>query len=758
MPPPRSRRASTRTRDAETTARNVVADSRAAPRARARASSSSTTPAFSARIIRELDLALADADAHASSDAGDAPTATTTRRRGKRKIVLTLARAERLWERAIERGGATETNAEATVRAIANGGGRGCGGGVVVDDDAARFLLAKVTSTFGEEEEGSIREVSKRSRGSRSGTKRNLSARFEQTASEGDDDDRGDGGDAEATSERRGVKRRKLSLAERMVRRVELTMTRSTSKELRIIDGRRFDRAMCAIVDDGVENVGKVDLACAKALEMSAKATGSRSFGITPVGLQTMRMVVDGGFGDAYAFTVAADAKRHLSALIEAEERLGPEIADVPVKKRRRLARVLMNLSNFARPPQYRRIEGEQYDEAACHIADVSMETSGRIDLACAKAIHASVRDGGSHWGITEIELRTLKMLARGGRGDLTVKLEAAAKRYLETVVEKEETLSTTTTTTTTTTTEEDTESDDESSSKRAKTGVFTHLKKLVRRKQYRYVDGRRFDEDACNIADDSMERIGRIDLECAKTIHASILDGGSRWGITATEYATVRLFIDGGRDDVLYICDDDAKLYLLNVLGTQAVEEAANVTPPTKVHVRQAPASALQSALKNPPPSALKTAAKSAAKKKGVIFTPSRRFQTRTYVPSPTSGNSDEEVENDTDEEDETNDDVVDSRLEETREEDDEEEDEDFEPIKRASDDALTVYAPSIMTAFYDSMQFWMTPVSVLDTAAACIVTLAVFCVAHVAIIAMFEATIAPASVTVLTKTETSM
>ena len=50
------------------------------------------------------------------------------------------------------------------------------------------------------------------------------------------------------------------------------------------------------------------------------------------------------------------------------------------------------------------------------------------------------------------------------------------------------------------------------------------------------------------------------------------------------------------------------------------------------------------------------------------------------------------------------------------------------------------------------------MTPVSVLDTAAACIVTLAVFCGAHVAIIAMFEATIAPASVTVLTKTETSM
>ena len=116
-------------------------------------------------------------------------------------------------------------------------------------------------------------------------------------------------------------------------------------------------------------------------------------------------------------------------------------------------------------------------------------------------------------------------------------------------------------------------------------------------------------------------------------------------------------------------------------------MEEAANVTPPTKVHVRQAPASALQSALKNPPPSALKTAAKSAAKKKGVIFTPLHlTVSDSAAVPSPTSGNSDEEVENDTDEEDETNDDVVDSRLEETREEDDEEEDEDFEPIKRAS------------------------------------------------------------------------
>ena len=686
------------------------------------------------------------ASASAPSRSRRASVTTTTTRR------TTIARSSRSTTRA----SASASRAQRTA-AIARDGNE-----AVVDDDDDEDEDDAMVGRARTEMESSPTPT-RRSRGrraasaSRSGTKRNLSARFEQTASEnaGGDDDDDDDDDAEATSgERPLVKRRKLTLAERLVRRVELTMTRSTSKELRIIDGRRFDRAMCVIVDDAVENVGEVDVACAKALEMSAKATGS-SFGLTPVGLQTMRMVVDGGCGDAYAFPVAADAKSYLSALIEAEERLGPEVAAVPVKKRRRLARALMNLSNFARPPQYRYIEREKYDEAACHIADVSMETNGKIDLACAKAIHASVRDGGSHWGITATELKTLKMLARGGRGVLVVKLEDDAKRYLETVVEKEETLLTTTTTTTTTSDDEDTESDDEPSPKRAKAGVLTHLIKLVRRKQYRYIDGARFDEDACNIADESMERIGRIDLECAKTIHTAILEGGSRWGITNTEYATVRLFIDGGRDDVLYICDNDAKLYLLNVLGTQAVEEAANVTPPTKVHVRQAPASALQSALKNPPPSALKTNAKS-AKKKGVIFTPSRRFQTRTYVPSPTSGNSEEEFEDDTtdEEEEETNDDATDSRLEETREDEDEE---DVEPTRRATDDdAMVVYAPSIMTAFYDSMQFWMTPVSVLDTAAACIMTLAVFCVAHVSVIATFEATIAPASV--LAKTETSM
>jgi len=50
-------------------------------------------------------------------------------------------------------------------------------------------------------------------------------------------------------------------------------------------------------------------------------------------------------------------------------------------------------------------------------------------------------------------------------------------------------------------------------------------------------------------------------------------------------------------------------------------------------------------------------------------------------------------------------------------------------------------------MTAFHRSMQFWMTPVSILDTAAACLVTLAILLIAQFMIIAYFEATITPAA-----------
>lgn len=663
----------------------------------------------------------------------------TSGQKSKRtKSPLTLERAEALWELAKTN---REPNVAATLTAIANGGGRGAGGVVKVEDDAARWLTARISSAFGEGEDGGERSSARKS-----GTKRNLSTRFE------DGSDVEDGEEAASEErERRGgtsprgeraAKRRRLTVTERLMRRVTLATTRSTSKELRIIDGVPYDRAACAIVDESLKEKGKVDSMCARAVELSVKATGSR-YGITPAGLQTLRMIVEGGVDGHYTFQVDAAARKHLGALIADEESLGPEIL-LPTVKRRKVAAALQRLSNFARQAQYRTIDGVKYDENACHIADVATQTQGKIGLACAKAIHASIEDGGSHWGITDIELRTIEMIIEGGRADYSYVTDAAAMKYLKDLVVNERSK------------REDAEIERVAAVSEARGnaagGVLAHVRKLVRPKFYRYIDSQRYDEKACEIADDCMERIGRINLECAKEIHESILDGGSRWGITSTEFATIQLFLDGGRDDVLYICDDDARMYLLDILGTKAIEETENVTPPTKVQVRrQSPASALQSALKNPPPSALRHAAAKSVKKKGVNFTPAKRFELRTYIPSPTSGNTSEEEIDDDDDDDEVE--VLTEQDEEMVEEEADEVDEDEQIVevattKRSSVRMITYSRPSIMTAFYRSMQFWMTPVSVLDTAAACLATAASFLVAHVFIIAALEATITPSSI----------
>ena len=609
---------------------------------------------------------------------------------------------------------------------------------VKVEDDAARWLTARISSAFGEGEDGGERSSARKS-----GTKRNLSMRFE------DGSDVEDGEEAASDEgERRGgmsprgeraAKRRRLTVTERLMRRVTLATTRSTSKELRIIDGVQYDRAACAIVDESLKEKGKVDSMCARAVELSVKATGSR-YGITPAGLQTLRMISEGGVDGHYTFQVDAAARKHLLALISDEESLGPEVL-LPTVKRRKVAAALQLLSNFARQAQYRTIERVKYDENACHIADVAMQTQGKVGLACAKAIHASVEDGGSHWGITDTELRTVEMIIEGGRGDYAYVMDGAAMKYLKDLVVSERRK------------REDAEIERVAALSEARgnaaSGVLAHVRKLIRPKFYRYIDSHRYDEKACEIADDCMERIGRINLECAKEIHESVLDGGSRWGITSTEFATIQLFLDGGRDDVLYICDDDARIYLLNVLGSKAIEETENVTPPTKVRVRrQSPASALQSALKNPPPSALRHAAAKSAIKKGVNFTPAKRFELRTYIPSPTSGNTSED---DDDDDDEVG--LSTEQDEEMVEEDEDEVNEDEHIVKvsttkRSSARMITYSRPSIMTAFYRSMQFWMTPVSVLDTAAACLATAASFLVAHVFIIAALEATITPSSI----------
>ena len=153
----------------------------------------------------------------------------TSGQKSKRtKSPLTLERAEAQWELAKTN---REPNVAATLTAIANGGGRGAGGVVKVEDDAARWLTARISSAFGEGEDGGERSSARKS-----GTKRNLSTRFE------DGSDVEDGEEAASEErERRGgtsprgeraAKRRRLTATERLMRRVTLATTRSTSKEL----------------------------------------------------------------------------------------------------------------------------------------------------------------------------------------------------------------------------------------------------------------------------------------------------------------------------------------------------------------------------------------------------------------------------------------------------------------------------------------------------------------------------------------------
>ena len=687
--------------------------------------SSSPSSKFCERTVEITKELLLENDAKSSSNASS----------------LTRIDAETLWERSMRESRRTKTVKLATIRAIANGadpfGGRKgqrkmskdlALGDYEVEEDAARWLTVRLgEDAFDDDEEEGDDDDATGSRGQRkvvatkSGTttKRNLSSRFDSPDEEGEEA-------ASTEASQREKKRRKLTLVERVSRRVESVVR--TSTELRKVGKKRFDEAMCVIVDESVAENGKVDLTCARALETSAKASGSK-FGVTPTGLETLKMVVDGGFGD-YVFKVDKRAEGHLREVVRAEEELGPEM-DVPAPKRRKLARALAQLGNYIRPKQYRIIDGVRYDEKACHLADVSMEERGKVDLACVKAIHASIQDGGSHWGITSTELNTARMILSGGTGDHKYKVEKSASKYLEDVIEEEE---------------RPRKLPTPKPGSPLKNRLLRELSNIGRKKHYRIIDGKKYDDSACCIADDSMERIGRIDLACAKEIIISVRDGGSRWGITDIEYDTIRLFLAGGRDDVLFIVDEDARAYFLEVLGTQAADNKDETTPPTKVKVRrQAPASALQSALKNPTP-----AMKSAAKKKGVNFTPAKKFELRTYFPSPSPSGSVNDSEEEEEEEEEAVPEPEPVQEEEEEEESESESEEEEEPVK-AIKPVKAIRAgsttPHIMTAFHRSMQFWMTPVSILDTAAACLVTLAILLIAQFMIIAYFEATITPAT-----------
>jgi hypothetical protein len=269
---------------------------------------------------------------------------------------------------------------------------------------------------------------------------------------------------------------------------------------------------------------------------------------------------------------------------------------------------------------------------------------------------------------------------------------------------------------------------------------ALRRLSHFVKPKQYRLIEGARYDAAACEIADASMESIGRIDLDCAEAIHDSVEDGV---GITEIERETIRLFLKGGSGDVLFIVDDDARVYLLGVLGVGQSADAENanremLTPPRAVEVRgNAPASALHSALKKAPTLTPRKTSQS-GKKKGVAFTPMRRFETRTYVPSPENASPCSDSDDDDDDDDD--------KDAETFEEDVE------EPIavEAAMLSPLPRGAPSMIhplsVAMTQSTEFWLQPVRLLDATAACLATLSALFVTQFCIIAHLQASMTPA------------
>ena len=76
----------------------------------------------------------------------------------------------------------------------------------------------------------------------------------------------------------------------------------------------------------------------------------------------------------------------------------------------------------------------------------------------------------------------------------------------------------------------------------------------------YRQVDGVRYDKSALILADDSMQRHGRVTLTDAKRIYEDVQDGV---GITETEWRTLKFIAEGGRDGTQYKCDHAAVEFL---------------------------------------------------------------------------------------------------------------------------------------------------------------------------------------------------
>ena len=90
--------------------------------------------------------------------------------------------------------------------------------------------------------------------------------------------------------------------------------------------------------------------------------------------------------------------------------------------------------------------------------------------------------------------------------------------------------------------------------------------------KQYRQIDGARYDDKALGVADDAVKARGKIALSDARKVFESVLDGP---GITRVEYDTLAFVANGGADGAQYRVVASAKAFLLGKM-VDDVEDAA--------------------------------------------------------------------------------------------------------------------------------------------------------------------------------------
>ena len=97
--------------------------------------------------------------------------------------------------------------------------------------------------------------------------------------------------------------------------------------------------------------------------------------------------------------------------------------------------------------------------------------------------------------------------------------------------------------------------------------------------KQYRQIDGVRYDDKALGVADDAVKARGKIALSDARKVFESVLDGP---GITRVEYDTLAFVANGGADGAQYHVVASAKAFLLGKM-VDDVEDAATTVKKKK-------------------------------------------------------------------------------------------------------------------------------------------------------------------------------